>query len=199
MIRFTASGSNNETILSEYIKRVIVPWKESNKLNPILLLDEASCHYTSQVLQILKECMILPIFVPGGATSLVQPLDVALNKPIKSSIRKSYCAWLENQSKKNQPSLVPLSIEEILDWCQVRLNSLSKNIIKDSFCHTEVSIDRTYRGKQNTEMLHLKLSKLFDEYLARVGENRNLLDDNTNPYEDQIESKFSNIVLEQQF
>ena len=33
------------------------------------------------------------VFIPGGLTSVLQPLDVCLNKPFKDRVRKMWSEW----------------------------------------------------------------------------------------------------------
>ena len=48
--------------------------------------------YTAQKMQPVKDLMswfntLVPVMVPAGCTSLVQPLDICINKPLKDRIR----------------------------------------------------------------------------------------------------------------
>ena len=60
-------------------------------------MDEASCHLADKVKAALVEAKILPVIIPGSTTSILQPLDVAINKPLKSHIRRYYEDWLEEK------------------------------------------------------------------------------------------------------
>lgn len=197
MIRFTGSGSNNEMIFTEYIRKVLKPWRERKDVHPVLILDEATCHLTQNVMNTLKEAKILPLYIPGGATSILQPLDVMINKSIKSSIRESYQAWLENQVKKTEASLIPPSVEDIIDWSQVSLSLVPKEQLVDSFIVTGISQELP-QLKDGT-LLHSKLSTLFDEHLEKIGNPRELLEDVNQFYLDSIDLKIQEITLEQEF
>ena len=53
----------------------------------LLILDVHSTHKFDAILTNLdKECNTEVTFVPGGCTSLVQPIDAAFNKPFKSVV-----------------------------------------------------------------------------------------------------------------
>jgi len=49
----------------------------------MLVLDVVKFHSTPEVPSTLRSNNIIPSLVPAGCTSLVQPLDVAINKPFK--------------------------------------------------------------------------------------------------------------------
>ena len=46
--------------------------------------------------------------------SLLQPLDVDLNKIIKNEVRKSYLSWLEKQAELTSPSPIPPDLLDII-------------------------------------------------------------------------------------
>jgi hypothetical protein len=50
-------------------------------------MDLCTSHKTPAVLEILRSKQITPSLIPAGCTSLVQPLDVSINKPLKEYIR----------------------------------------------------------------------------------------------------------------
>jgi len=181
LLKFNANGTNNEDFLEEYIIKVIKPWKTEQKVNVVLVLDEASCHTTDKVKKAMIEANILPLIIPSGATSLLQPLDVELNKIIKNEIRKSYLSWLEKQAKLTSPSLIPPDLLDIIGWTNVSLSKLSKDQIAKSFSSTGLSDEIT--SPELRKSLHSKLGNLFDEYLERLGQDRELLDDHENLYE----------------
>ncbi|KAF2636622.1 hypothetical protein P280DRAFT_146173 [Massarina eburnea CBS 473.64] len=53
-----------------------------------MVLDQASFHRTKPVLDFLRENHTLPAVVPSGCTSLVQPLDTAVNFSLKQLLRQ---------------------------------------------------------------------------------------------------------------
>jgi len=102
-----------------YDKRVMVKWNETayananlliewitNSLAPVLpagprllALDIAKFHCTESVLQALRENDIIPSIIPPGCTGLIQPLDVAINKPFKDLLRDYIDEALESYEK----------------------------------------------------------------------------------------------------
>ncbi len=52
----------------------------------MLVFDSFSAHIAPAVKQKFKSINTVPVVIPGGCTSKVQPLDVSLNKPFKSHV-----------------------------------------------------------------------------------------------------------------
>jgi len=139
MLRFTSTGVNNEEIISEYITKVLKPWKDNQGVNLVVIFDEAACHLTQKVQENLIAAEILPVVIPGGATSLLQPLDVEINKTLKGEIRKSYTAWLEKQVQTIQGPMEPPELLDLIDWARKTLDVLTKNQVSKAFLSTGIS------------------------------------------------------------
>lgn len=73
------SGTMNAALMHDYILKVIVPYLAGKKA--IVVLDSFKAHFTEDVLETFKNNNIEPLLIPGGYTSLVQPLDISYNKP----------------------------------------------------------------------------------------------------------------------
>ena len=48
----------------------------------------------------LKRNRIYQCVIPGGCTSVLQPLDVCLNKPFKVHMRQKWNEWMVNGEKQ---------------------------------------------------------------------------------------------------
>ena len=114
MIRFTSPDFYNENIIAAYITQVIKPRKEERDVDVILTLDEAPCHQTEKVFNALKESGIFPLFIPAGTTSILQPLDVSINRPFKDKLRNQYATWMQKHVEQNKPSLIPPFVDDII-------------------------------------------------------------------------------------
>ncbi|RPB05506.1 hypothetical protein L873DRAFT_1797893 [Choiromyces venosus 120613-1] len=55
----------------------------------LLVLDLFGAHKTEEVLDTFSANDIVVSMIPGGCTSLVQPLDVSINRPFKDILRVS--------------------------------------------------------------------------------------------------------------
>jgi len=61
----------------------------------LLVMDHAAFHKTVEVRAALDEGTITPAIIPGGCTSILQPLDVAINRPLKDLLRQRLSEKLE--------------------------------------------------------------------------------------------------------
>ena len=69
-------------------KWLIEIWTKHTKLLPsLLVLDSFKGHITDLLYERYKELSTTVSVIPGGCTSVLQPLDVAINKPFKSVLR----------------------------------------------------------------------------------------------------------------
>jgi hypothetical protein len=65
---------------------------------PILILDSYRCHMMGSVVQRIQELGVEVQHIPGGCTSLCQPVDVGFNKPFKDRIRRAWHNWLSAEA-----------------------------------------------------------------------------------------------------
>lgn len=66
---------------------------ESHTYNHIYLLDNCSAHRRPEVARAFKRRGIIPFYLPPNSTSALQPLDLSLNKVIKSKIKTMQLEW----------------------------------------------------------------------------------------------------------
>ena len=73
-------GRDVEKLTNEWLDEV---WLDDLVPCSILVWDMFRAHLVDSVKQKLKRNKSAQIVIPGGCTSLLQPLDVSLNKPYK--------------------------------------------------------------------------------------------------------------------
>ncbi len=61
---------------------------------PLLILDSYRCHMMASVVTRIQELGIEVKHIPGGCTSLCQPVDVGFNKPFKDRVRRQWMSWM---------------------------------------------------------------------------------------------------------
>ena len=70
---------------------VLIPYTGGR--HTYLLLDEFKGHACAETLNLLSDYNITVDFFPGGYTSVLQPLDVGINRPFKHNIWQLWNNW----------------------------------------------------------------------------------------------------------
>jgi len=65
-----------------------------NQKRALLVMDSFEGHKTDVIKNIASNANTDLAIIPGGLTSIVQPLDVCLNKPFKDRLREKWNAWM---------------------------------------------------------------------------------------------------------
>lgn len=94
----------NEEKMLHYVDRVFRargPFSVTKKC--LLLMDEFTAHTKESVLKALRQMRCKVLFIPAGMTSMLQPLDVAVNSSFKSLLRKQWEEWLAHGPKSFTP------------------------------------------------------------------------------------------------
>ena len=60
----------------------------------LMVYDSFRGHLEESVKEKFKEYNYDLAVIPGGLTSICQPLDVAINKPFKDNLRKEWHLWM---------------------------------------------------------------------------------------------------------
>jgi hypothetical protein len=77
--------------------QVIIPWAEKTPGKKVLFMDNASCHFSEEVLALLPQHEIQLIPLPANSTHLTQPCDVAFFRPLKSYWKAAVAEFNENR------------------------------------------------------------------------------------------------------
>ena len=78
--------------MHEWINVVLAPWKaawDENDMSgkpPLLILDAYFVHQMGSVVNRIQSMGIEVVHIPAVCTYLCQPVDVGINKPIKSQL-----------------------------------------------------------------------------------------------------------------
>ena len=100
-VEFNSTAYNNEGLFKQWIEEELAPI--TNQKDTMLVMDVASFHKTPEILDHLKSINILPTLIPPGCTSILQPLDTAVNKPFKQWLQEATDQYIE-AIEANQPN-----------------------------------------------------------------------------------------------
>jgi hypothetical protein len=67
---------------------------DTDHVVPILILNMYQCHMMALVVQMIQELGVEVQHIPGGCTSLCQPVDVGFNKPFKDRMQQQWLNWM---------------------------------------------------------------------------------------------------------
>lgn len=95
IVRCNEKGFMNESLMLEWIRLVWNRRPGALFQRPnMLVLDSFRGHLTASVKRALCDGKTDLVVIPGGLTSVLQPLDVVLNKPFKDRLRELYNEWM---------------------------------------------------------------------------------------------------------
>ena len=162
VVRFTDSGFNKDYILEEYIRKVVLPWKARSGKELVLIIDQAGSHSSRNFTKFLDSQMLFYLYLPAGATHILQPLDVVVNFPLKSEIRSYYTAWLEKEvAKENIQRIEPPNETQLIDWIFKSMKIVTSELVFKSFRPT--GILGKFRDLYDAEKLNERLRQMIDD------------------------------------
>ena len=90
-----------------------------------------------------RESHVDLVVIPGGLTSICQPLDIVINKPFKDNLHRKWHAWMASDSAREtvMGNLRYAKISDVCLWVKHLWEGISDEIIIESFKTCEISID----------------------------------------------------------
>ena len=94
VIRANKKGWMTQELMLDWVKEVWVPNTDRDK-SYLMVWDAFICHKNAELINsLVKEYDTAVEIIPGGCTSVLQPLDVGINnKPLKTKIRNEFQDW----------------------------------------------------------------------------------------------------------
>ncbi|GBB86314.1 hypothetical protein RclHR1_12730011 [Rhizophagus clarus] len=98
IVWFQESGWMNADLMKHYVSYLnqIRMSSGQSRLPAMMVYDSFRGHLEESVKQKFKENHVELAVIPGGLTSICQPLDVAINKPFKDNLRREWYHWMNN-------------------------------------------------------------------------------------------------------
>lgn len=153
---FNPKGYSNEAIILDWLKEDLIPALANSAKPRFIALDVFAGQKTPSVLNAFRASKTTTSFIPEGCTSLVQPLDTAVNRIFKDHISN----LLDNEMDRNpdlwdsgrftvgdRRILMTWIVGETWDW----LHQEKSELIIKSF--RQVGITLPIDGAQDSELM----------------------------------------------
>lgn len=98
-------------------------------------------HLTDRVKDRLATTRTDLAVIPGGLTSVLQPLDVCINRPFKTEFRRCYSEWMAGGHHEKTPTgrLKRASLQQVCAWILSAWRAVSLETVAKSFKVTGIS------------------------------------------------------------
>ncbi|POM63351.1 hypothetical protein PHPALM_21268 [Phytophthora palmivora] len=141
----------------------------------LLLLDEFSGHWRTDVLIFARLLNVELMAIPAGYTFACQPADISWNKPLKDMLRKNW----------NSRSSVPFKLKaptrhELIGWTKAAWKSLSTTVVMSGFSKAQIIPKSSYSSQLNDSdqrLLNIEPDwELFNTLLGQIPVVRHVVD-----------------------
>ena len=136
LVRANKKGWMNEALTEEWLHKV---WnrRPRNVANgrSMLVWDSFRAHITDPVKNVATKMKTDLNVIPGGLTSLMQPLDVSLNKPFKDRMKSQWNDWMLSGKGKLTAggNLAKPDLPTVVKWVKDAWESIPKDMVVKSF------------------------------------------------------------------
>jgi len=148
IVRTQDKGWMDDDLVKDWVKTVWGRRPGGFSKRSLLVLDAFRCHRSPALLRLLKEDYKTTLaIIPGGLTSVLQPLDVSINKPMKVLLQRRWNQWYSegDHSFTTTGRMRKPELEEICKWIVEAWQQLDPNIIVKAFkkCCISNNLDGT--------------------------------------------------------
>jgi DDE superfamily endonuclease len=145
VVWFQSNGWMDTNLMIKYID-YLNDLRVKNEIrgdSSMLVYDSFRGHLEKSVKQKFYESGIHLAVIPGGLTSVCQPLDVSINKPFKDNLRKEWHTWMASGGAGEiaAGNLRRASFSDVCLWVKRAWEGISTEIIFDSFKKCKISND----------------------------------------------------------
>uniref|UniRef100_A0A8C4QJK3 HTH CENPB-type domain-containing protein n=1 Tax=Eptatretus burgeri TaxID=7764 RepID=A0A8C4QJK3_EPTBU len=149
IVRVQQKGWMDEGLVQDWVHMVWSSRRDGSlsRQRSMLVLDAFRCSKTDDIKALLHRTNTDLVIIPGGMTSLLQPLDVSINKPFKDGLRRCWSDWIISGEKTYTRSgrIRKVDLPTICGWIVKVWEEMPSDIIKRAFlkCCISNSMDGT--------------------------------------------------------
>ena len=120
----------DERCMTIWINQVLFPYvcKAPLGVRPVILLDAYRCHVMDEIVAKIENAGIEVMHLPPGCTSLTQPVDIGINKPLKTRVRAEWEDWMLRNNLIKRPHR-----RDIAKWVHAAFNDLPATVVRNSW------------------------------------------------------------------
>ena len=165
----------DEVVMKKWVDEILIPHckQAPSGIHPILLLDSYRCHLMASVVNQIQNAGIQVEHIPGGCTSLCQPIAIGIGKPLKNRVCDDWEEWMLEQG--DTAIFKPPTRETLAKWIVTSLQSLSSEMVQNSWRHGQYSYFPTEVEAEQNENED-EMQSLQNEMLEFVNEQTEMVD-----------------------
>lgn len=95
------------------------------------MVDSYKPHQLTESQEIVREqCGSEVVIIPGGCTSIAQPMDKCINKPFKEHMQGSWEKWMmEERARTPAGNLKQPTRQDVINWVSAAWKSIKEDTI----------------------------------------------------------------------
>ncbi len=119
----------DKAIMLAWVDDILRPYIETapDDVIPLLILDSYQCHMMGLVVQKIQELGVEVKHIPGGCTSLCQPIDIGFNKLFKDRLRKLWISWMISEGVIHGTTSTPMRLN-IATWVDEAIKEMKREM-----------------------------------------------------------------------
>jgi hypothetical protein len=130
----------DKMLMLAWVDKILRPYVEMapDDVIPLLILDSYKCHMMALVVEKVQELGVEVKHIPGGCTSLCQPVDIGFNKLFKDCLRKLWISWMIAKGIIHGSTSSPMR-KNIAMWVCDAMGEMSREgtIIRNAWLKTD--------------------------------------------------------------
>ncbi|XP_077109885.1 uncharacterized protein LOC143766246 isoform X2 [Ranitomeya variabilis] len=156
------------------------PGAALKKKPSLLVWDMYRAHTSDEIKTLAKSSEVTLAVIPSGLTSVLQPLDVCLNKPFKERVRKMWHEWMSSDQARltKVGNLMNPDIELIAKWVRDAWEDIPEDMVERAF--KKCGISNAMDGSENSALYENDSS---DGDVCELSDDDNVYADNLIPAE----------------
>jgi hypothetical protein len=142
IVRAQEKGWMTEELMLEWLKTVWNPRPGAFLNQPsMLVLDAFKGHLTDSVKDQLRKVKTELVVILGGMTSVLQPMDISINKPFKDRLRQQYLTWIADPAREliETGKIKRAAPSKVVWWVSAAWKAIPESIIIRSFKNCRIS------------------------------------------------------------